>query len=143
MNKIKTIHKKFVAAYIKSLDPVNAAIEAGFSQKTVHLTVENLMKDSDIIKLIDRQIELQRQNLCVSKAYIIKKLIHIIEYALCAEGFDNSEQGYNFKDVQIALKAIENLCRIMNMQTYDKSSLNKGDDLPQIAIIDNLNEDKV
>lgn len=173
--KVSNVQKKFIKAYVNSLNPVQSAIEAGYSPKNAASCAQMLLDNQYIIDEINCVLYSQTKTLNISKAYIVKKLVDIIENSLdCYDvelvnenksfiqhndnAFDDGNSNKSLhnkskylkkqKDVAVALKALENLCKQLDLSSNSSKFEEKDDidcdcSLPQINIINNLDENKL
>ena len=162
--KLTNVQKKFIKIYIDTLNPAKSAIEAGYCEKNAPSVDQMLLDKEYVIDEINSILSSQTRTLNISKAYIVKKLVDIIENSLndsaCETDFDEhlspSNRGKNGiksnkkqKDVAVALKALENLCKQLDFASGNSKFENKDDNYdddsssPQINIINNLDENKL
>ena len=118
---------------------------------------------------MNRLLKSQVASLNVQKAYVVKKLLDIIESSLSDDHQNTSEQQQNLdnsafasgstsksegnttrnsKDLSLALKAIENLCKQLNYSSQDCDPSSSSFSFnsfhsPDINIIDNLDQQKI
>lgn len=161
--KLTNVQKKFIKVYLDTLNPAKSAIEAGYCEKNAPSVAQMLLDNENIINEINFILSSQTRTLNISKAYIVKKLVDIIENSLndstyesdFEENLTTNNRGKNVsktikkqKDVAVALKALENLCKQLNFSSgcskFDDKDDN-CDDLssPQINIINNLDENRL
>ncbi|MCI5824526.1 MAG: terminase small subunit [Candidatus Gastranaerophilales bacterium] len=161
--KLTNIQKKFIKIYIDTLNPTKSAIEAGYCEKNASSVAQMLLDKEDIINEINTLLSSQTKTLNISKAYIVKKLVDIIENSLNDDSFEvdsyesanssirhktNTKIAKKQKDVAIALKALENLCKQLGFSSCNSKFEDKDDNCdetlsPQINIINNLDETKL
>lgn len=170
MPKISSLQKKFVYFYLYYLDPLKAAILAGYNKKNALSQAQSLLDNPLIIQEMNRLLKSQVTSLNVQKAYVVKKLLDIIESSLADDFQDPSDKQHsdnsliasvsssssksegnttkNPKDLSLALKAIEHLCKQLNYPSQDLdhpsltlpfNSFSSND----INIIDNLDQQKI
>lgn len=144
MDDLTKQQKAFITEYIRVLDPKEAALKAGYSKSCAKRQGESLLKSEKIIKAIDTALNKQAQTLQVSKAYIVKRLISIIEFSLAQEEIcdkDGNKTGKTkLRDTQSSLRALDFLCKHLGMASPDDNAASCE---PKITFIDNLNENKI
>ena len=162
-NKLTNVQKKFIKIYLDTLNPAKSAIEAGYCEKNAPSVAQMLLDKDVVLDEINSILSSQTRTLNISKAYIVKKLVDIIENSLndsvCEADFDehlsSTGRGKNGvktvkkqKDVAVALKALENLCKQLGFSSCNSKFEDKDDNCdetsaPQINIINNLDENKL
>ena len=144
MNDLTKQQQTFVDEYIKHLDSTKAAINAGYTKSRAKFQGELLLKRPYIIAAIKEAIIAQAASLQVSKAYIVERLLKIIEFSSAQEEIldkDGNKTGkIKLRDTQSSLRALDFLCKHLGMSSQDEQS---NLDNPQITIIDNLNEKRI
>lgn len=158
--KLSNVQKKFITVYIDTLNPIKSAIDAGYCEKNAASAAQTLLDNEYIINEINCILSSQTKTLNISKAYIVKKLVDIIENSLNniepdsineSENHGRTGAGRTFKkqkDVAVALKALENLCKQLNFSPansrFDERDESYDDlESPRINIINNLDETKL
>lgn len=136
--------KSFVSEYIRGLDVREAAIKAGYQKSRAKLQGELLLRKESVLKEINRLLSKQVDSLQVGKAYIVQRLLNIIEFSLAQEDIldkDGTKTGKTkLRDTQSCLRALDCLCKHLGMVSDD--NINTENE-PKITIIDNLNERKI
>ncbi len=134
----------FVAEYIKSLDAKTAAAKAGYAKCSAKRQGEKLLQNNNVLKEISHQLALQAESLQVSKAYIVKRLLSIIEFSLAEEDILDKEGKKTGKsklrDAQSSLRALDFLCKHLGMASQNDDFAPQE---PCVTFIDNLNKDKI
>lgn len=158
--KLTNVQKKFIKFYIDTLNPTKSAIDAGYCEKNAPSVAQMLLDNQAIIDEINSILSSQTKTLNISKAYIVKKLVDIIENSLNDSSYEDnfdehlsaSNRGKNGtkalkkqKDVAVALKALENLCKQLDFSAHQAKNEEYNDDFssPNINIINNLDENKL
>lgn len=161
--KLTNVQKKFIKVYLDTLNPAKSAIEAGYCEKNASSVAQMLLDNENIINEINLILSSQTKTLNISKAYIVKKLVDIIENSLndsvyeadFDEHFSSSNRGKNGtkslkkqKDVAVALKALENLCKQLDFSSSNSKFDDKDENYdelssPKINIINNLDETRL
>lgn len=161
--KLTNVQRKFIKVYLDTLNPVKSAIEAGYCEKNASSVAQMLLGNEAIINEINLILSSQTKTLNISKAYIVKKLVDIIENSLNDSldeyNFDDHLSSYNRgkngtkslkkqKDVAVALKALENLCKQLDFSSSHSKFDDKDDNYdelssPRINIINNLDETRL
>lgn len=98
---------RFVAEYLVDCNATQAAIRAGYSQKTAYSIGQRLMKDPDIQAQIQEGMSGLQERTELSQEYVIDNLREIV--SRCMEGEDFKPHG--------ALKALELLGKHLRMFT--------------------------
>lgn len=144
MTDLTRQQQAFVDEYIRLLDASEAAIRAGYKKHRARLQGEILLKKDYIMEAIRDAIFTQAQSLQVSKAYIVQRLLNIIEFSTAQEDIldkDGNKTGKTkLRDTQSSLRALDFLCKHLGMAQAEG---NINSDEPQITIIDNLNEKRI
>ena len=144
METLTKQQKAFVAEYIKCLDAKEAAIKAGYQKSHAKIQGEALIKKEAVLKELNRLLNKQVETLQVGKAYIVKRLLNIIEFSLEEEQITdkegNSTGKTKLKDTQSCLRALDCLCKHLGLASSGAETLENE---PKITIIDNLNERKI
>ncbi len=144
MDNLTKQQKSFVAHYIKCLDAKEAAALAGYKKSHAKLQGEQLLKKESILAEIRRVLSMQVESLQVSKAYIVQRLLNIIEFSLETEDILDKEGNKTgktkLKDTQSCLRALDCLCKHLGIASEEGYNL---DNEPKITIIDNLNERRI
>ena len=142
MNKITPQQKKFVSEYLKNLDSEIAAQKAGYKDKNLKQTADNLLSKDFIIQELNRQLNNQIQTLRVQKGYVVKKLLQIAEFSLEEEDILDKDGNFTGKrklrDTSAALKALDSLCKYLFLKDDNNSHLEA-----KIITISNLNDKKI
>lgn len=142
MKKLTTQQKKFVSEYLKYLDGEIAAKNAGYKEKNLKLTVENLLSNDLVIRELNKQLNNQLQTLRIQKGYVVKKLLQIAEFSLEEEDIVDKDGNYTGKrklrDTSAALKALDSLCKYVFVK--DNSDYQTE---AKIITISNLNDNKI
>lgn len=158
--KLSIVQKKFITAYIDTLNPIKSAIDAGYCEKNAASAAQNILDNDSVINEINSILSSQTKTLNISKAYIVKKLVDIIENSLntiepdCINEVDShgrtlsGKNAKKQKDVAVALKALENLCKQLNFSPAGSRFDERDDSFdeiesPKINIINNLDENKL
>ena len=148
--KLTNVQKKFIKIYIDTLNPAKSAIEAGYCEKNAPSVAQMLLDKEYVIDEINSILSSQTRTLNISKAYIVKKLVDIIEHlSPSTRGKNGIKSNKKQKDVAVALKALENLCKQLDFASGNSKFENKDDNYdddsssPQINIINNLDENKL
>ncbi len=142
MKKLTTQQKKFVSEYLKYLDGEIAAKNAGYREKNLKQTVENLLSNDLVIRELNKQLNNQLQTLRIQKGYVVKKLLQIAEFSLEEEDIVDKDGNYTGKrklrDTSAALKALDSLCKYVFVK--DNSDYQTE---AKIITISNLNDSKI
>ena len=138
--------KRFVANYIKSLDATKSAVEAGYKTETAKQKAQELLKNPQIIAQIHYQIESESNSLNINNAYIVKKLLQIInstsqEEALMDKTGVPTGQT-KLKDAAVALRAVDILAKFTSPQKAEYSSISDNSGI-KIMCIENLDDSKI
>lgn len=138
--------QRFVKNYIETLDATKSALNAGYSAATAKTKAIELLKNPAILAEIHANIESSAQTLKISDAYIVKKLLQIINstYEEPQPQAINASIGVKtrFKDVSVALRAVDILAKITERQKGE-NTCSKPDNGIRVMCIENLNEDKI
>lgn len=138
--------RRFVKNYAETLDAVKSATDAGYSTSSIKTKAAELLKNPIILDEIHATIEKSAQSLKISDAYIIKKLLQIInstsEEPQTTTGNEVSSTKTKFKDASVALRAVDILAKIMERQKADNAP-STSENNARVICIENLNEDKI
>lgn len=138
--------RRFVKNYAETLDAVKSATDAGYSTSGIKTKAAELLKNPIILDEIHATIEKSAQSLKISDAYIIKKLLQIInstsEEPQTTTGNEVSSTKTKFKDASVALRAVDILAKIMERQKADNAP-STSENNARVICIENLNEDKI
>lgn len=144
MTELTKQQQAFVGEYIRLLDAKEAAIKAGYSKSRAKLQGETLLKRDYILCAIKEAIFAQAQSLQVSRAYIVQRLLNIIEFSCAQEDIldkDGNKTGKTkLRDTQSSLRALDFLCKHLGMSSTTDDITSSE---PQITFIDNLNEKRI
>lgn len=86
----------FVAAYLTTLNAQAAAIEAGYSEKSAHVTGHRLLSNAKVQKEIQRQAALLKREAVVTTERVIEE-VRRLAFANAADYFDWDEFGVRLK----------------------------------------------
>ena len=138
--------RRFVKNYAETLDAVKSATDAGYSTSGIKTKAAELLKNPIILDEIHATIEKSAQSLKISDAYIIKKLLQIInstsEEPQTTTDNEVSSTKTKFKDASVALRAVDILAKIMERQKADNAP-STSENNARVICIENLNEDKI
>lgn len=144
METLTKMQKAFVSEYVKSLDAKASAIKAGYKKTNAKRQAELLLKNDAVIKEISALLAKQAQSLQVSKAYVVQRLLNIIEFSLAHEDILDKEGNKTGKtklrDTQSSLRALDFLCKHLGLASSDGAATAAE---PCVTFIDNLNENKI
>ena len=115
MTELKPKHERFCQAYVIDYHGTNAAIRAGYEEKSARKQASRLLTNADILARIREIQQEQIKRLAISQDYVVLQLIDT--YNCCREPkpvmkYDYAEQAwvesgmYQF-DSRGALKALE------------------------------------
>ena len=121
MNKenININQKKFLEHYAKTLDAEQSAHAAGYKNKVSVTNVKKILDDPKNLKELDKIVQKNAKKLEITKAFIVQKYLRIIEYA-----FFEDENG--LKEPQLALRALDGLCKQLGCTKYAELKTNKS-----------------
>lgn len=144
MENLTKQQKIFVQEYIKTLDAKQSAAKAGYQKQRAKLIGEQLLRMKSISDAIEEALKRQISSLLVSKAYIIKRLLTIIEFSVEEEDILDKEGNKTgktkLKDTQSSLRALDFLAKQVGLAG---TTGQETESEPRITIIDNLNEKKI
>lgn len=144
METLSKQQKAFVREYIKSLDAKAAATKAGYQKSRAKQHGETLLKKKEVIEAIEEVLCAQISSLQVSKAYVIRRLLTVIEFSLALEDIldkDGNKTGKTkLRDTQSSLRALDFLSKQIGLASGLTAETQSE---PRITIIDNLNENKI
>ncbi len=134
MNKenININQKKFLENYAKTLDAEHSAQLAGYKNKNSVTNVKKILDDPKKLKQLNTIIMQSAKKLEITKAFIVQKYLKIIEYA-----FFEDENG--LKEPQLALRALDGLCKQLNCGKYEELKTKKS----IFESIEGLDPDKI
>lgn len=145
MNNLTNQQRAFVREYVRTLDVKKAAQKAGYSRKRLGQYGKELLKKPFIRAAIEEYINEQIESLQVNKAYIIARLLKIIEFSLEREDIldkDGNKTGKTkIRDSQSSLRALDYLAKQIGIEL--ETIVNPTIQEPKITIIDNLDENKI
>ena len=114
---------KFVEEYIKSLNATDAAIKAGYSEKTARSQGSRLLTNVDIQKAIQQAKAEREERTQITQDYVLTNIQKVIERCMQVQQVDNCltqtedgelAQAFMFKE-QGALKGLELLGKHLGM----------------------------
>lgn len=142
-NPLTPQQSRFVDAYIQSLDPLCAARRAGYAKSGIHSRARELLFNPKIIAEIYRRIDQNSSTLQVSRAFIVKRLLDIIDTAGAHEPvLDRSGEPtgqLKIRDASVALRAIEALSKHFPLSA-EKPAQNPD---VQVVCVENLDDTKI
>lgn len=115
--------KKFCKEYVIDYNGTQAAIRAGYSEKTAKVQASQLLREEKILTVIKSYQKEQMQELCLSEEKVINDLYTILMHCMSAqpvmewdyEEHDYVKTGEYQFDSKGALKAIELLGKHLGM----------------------------
>lgn len=121
MNKenINNNQKKFLEHYATTLDCLKSARLAGYKSANALSAAKKILDNNQKLAILDKIIDSNAQKLNITRAFIIKKYLKIIDYA-----FFEDENG--LKDPQLALRALDGLCKQLGAQKIENFSTTKS-----------------
>lgn len=128
--------KKFCKEYVIDYNGTQAAIRAGYSEKTAKVQASQLLREEKILTTIRNLQKEQMQELCLCEEKVIKDLCSILIRCMSAEPvmeWDYEEHDYvktgeyQF-DSKGALKAIELLGKHLGMFNKNDGSRSEDND---------------
>lgn len=144
MDELTKQQKAFVHEYLTCLDATKSALKAGYTKPRAKIQGELLLKKDYILRELNAQLTRQANSLQVGKAYVIRRLLNIIEFSLEQEEIlekDGTRSGKTkLKDPQSCLRALDCLCKHLGLASSDQLA---SDSDPKVTFIDNLNEKKI
>jgi len=102
--EINANHKKFLEYYAKTLNARQSAQLAGYKSENGISSVKKILDNPKKVFELEKIIAKSISKLEVTKAFVVKKYLKIIEYA-----FFEDENG--LKDPQLGLRALDGLCK--------------------------------
>jgi len=145
MNTLTKQQRAFVREYVRTLDVKQAAQKAGYSKVRLEQHGKETHKKAPVIAAIEAQINEQIASLQVNKAYIIARLLKIIEFSLESEDIldkDGNKTGKTkIRDCQSSLRALDYLAKQIGIELESVVSAPLVE--PKITIIDNLDEKRI
>jgi phage terminase small subunit len=78
-------HELFVMAYLKNLNATEAAIEAGYSEKSARVQGSRLLTNADIRARIDELLERRKEKMELDADFVIGRLLEISEMCMRAK----------------------------------------------------------
>jgi len=139
---LSTQQKKFITYFLKSMNPTQSAINAGYSKASAKKTADNLLSNPVIIAEINSRLKQQASSLRVKKLYVVKKLLDIIEFSLSEEDILDKEGNKTGKtklrDTTAGLRALESLSKYLSLgASADEQAEEKS------SFIENINFKKI
>ena len=93
MTNLSKNQKNFIHFYSQSLNAKQAVIEAGYAKDKADYYVNILLGNPKIIQEIEKNISEQIKTLNISKAYIVNKLLKVIEFSIQEEAILDKEKA--------------------------------------------------
>ncbi|MDD3150168.1 MAG: terminase small subunit [Candidatus Gastranaerophilales bacterium] len=128
MTKISNLQSKFVDEYIIDLNPVNAAIRAGYSKDYAHAQAHKLLLNKNIKLNIAGKINQNAQNLIFTKGFFAFMLLKILDYSSSLDEISdkngNATGEFKMKDISAALKSLDCLSKICDNTSPKSHSFN-------------------
>lgn len=144
MDDLTKQQKAFIHEYIRSLDPKEAAIKAGYQKSRAKQQGDLLLKKDSILRELNSLLKKQASSLQVGKAYVVQRLLNIIEFSLEEEDILDKEGNKTgktkLKDTQSCLRALDYLCKHLGLASSEAQA---NENEPRITFIDNLNEKRI
>jgi phage terminase small subunit len=122
--------ERFIKEYLISLNVTDAAIKAGYSEKTASkIGSENLTKP-EIIEAIRVEQQKTSDKLDITRENVLEKLLRI-------------QETTELTNPNASLKSIEMICKILGLNAPVKTDLTtNGENINQITWIENKNYEK-
>ncbi len=111
--------KKFLENYARTLDIAHSADLAGYKNSASYTNVKKILDDPKCKKALDKIIKKSAEKLEITKAFIVQRYLKIIDYA-----FFEDENG--LKDPQLALRALDGLCKQLGGSKYEDVKTKKS-----------------
>ena len=124
--------QRFVEEYLVDLNATQAAIRAGYSEKTAHSQGPRLLENVEISKAVAAAFASRSERVQVTQDWVISRLVDNVERAMTAEPVrdrEGNETGVYVYNGSVANKALELLGKHMGMFT-DKHELTGKDGGP-------------
>lgn len=135
-NNLTPLQICFIEEYIKDLDPVQAAMRAGYSPEYAKKNAAKLLHEPIIIEKINAAAGSSTEKLQLKKAFFVQKLLKILEFATQNEEVTDKSGmpsgKVKMRDVSAALKSLEIL---LKLSSANSSVVN---DKPTFSGIENL-----
>lgn len=135
MTNLTTLQSKFINEYIIDLNPVNAAIRAGYTADYAKKNAPGFLLNVNIKKNIQEKIHQNAQNLLFSKAFFASMLLKILNYSSVIEEIIDKNGmttgDFKMKDVGSALKSLDGLSKLCseNIAPFNSKSSIEVDNL--------------
>lgn len=81
MRKVDDRHKRFVQEYLFDLNATQAAIRSGYSPKGAHVTASRMLKDPDVVKMIEAAQVVMSERTSVTKGWLINEAVRVARKA--------------------------------------------------------------
>lgn len=143
-NPLTSQQKRFIEEYIKTLNPEQSVIKAGYSRERVHRQSEELLNNPKIIAEINHQAEQRTQRLNADKAFIVKKLLDIVNISTEAEEiFDKTGSPTGKKRLTDSGSALRALDALTKLCLQNETSINNCSDSNKVFCIENLDIQRI
>ena len=77
--KLSPKRARFVEEYLVDLNATQAAIRAGYSEKTAYSQAERLLRNVEVKAAVDAGIKARNKKVGLSQEYVIENLMEIVE----------------------------------------------------------------
>ena len=140
---LTALQSKFIDEYIKTLNPRQSAINAGYSKSNAAYRAAELLKNPRIVAEIHARIESLPDSLVVTKSFIVKKLLQIVAHTAVEEAVTDKNGAptgqVRLKDAAVALRALDMLAKCY----VPEPTQNPDGDGVRLMFIENLDEEKI
>jgi phage terminase small subunit len=113
-NPLSDKQRRFVLEYMKDLNATQAAIRAGYSEKTAKQQGSRLLTNADLMTEVTKQRVRQEKRTEITADYVLNSIVEVVERCKQAEQVKDHEGNptgeYSF-EANAALKGLELLGR--------------------------------
>lgn len=137
--------QKFAEEYIKTMNATQSAINAGYSAKTAYSNGQRLLKNAEVKKYIEDELEKMKSERIADAQEVLEYLTSVMRGTSesevvvvegCGDGYSEARRISKNPDEKEKLKAADSLAKILGI-AKEKVELSAV----QVALVDDVPED--